>query len=330
MEIAVLGAGSWGTALAAFMAQLGHQTRLWGRDPEHIQLLAREHENRRYLPGVKLPESLTLSPHLAGSVIDAELVVLATPTASIRQLAGQVAAACPRDAIMLCASKGLEKASRKTLDQVLEEAVPGRPVAMFSGPTFAAEVARGLPAAAVVACRQTAAASRVQKALASDNFRVYTTDDVTGVAVGGALKNVVAIAAGVSDGLGFGHNTRAALITRGLNEMGRMATRLGANPLTLAGLAGLGDLVLTCTGELSRNRRVGLALAADEPLPSILERLGHVAEGVYTARIAAELADELDIDMPITHAVASVLAGEDTPRNVVAELLAREARPERG
>ena len=222
----------------------------------------------------------------------AELVVLAVPTASVRQVAvASRPGPPPASAILVCASKGLEEQTRLTLDQVLAQAVPAAPVVLFSGPTFAVEIARGLPAAAVVAGRDPAATGTVQRALASDAFRVYTTDDVAGVAVGGALKNVIAIAAGCADGLGFGHNARAGLITRGLHEMGRLATRLGGDPLTLAGLAGLGDLVLTCTGELSRNRKVGLALAAGEPLPSIIARLGHVAEGVYTARIAAALAE---------------------------------------
>jgi glycerol-3-phosphate dehydrogenase (NAD(P)+) len=203
-------------------------------------------------------------------------------------------------------------------------------VTLLSGPTFAAELARGLPGAAVVASKDAEAIAVVQRAVSCQRFRVYTTDDVVGVALGGTLKNVIAIAAGCCDGFGFGLNARAALITRGLAEMGRLAERLGGNALTLAGLAGLGDLVLTCTGELSRNRQVGLALAAGEPLPAIIARLGHVAEGVYTARVAAELARKLDVDMPIVTQVAAVLDGRHTPREAVADLLSREARPERG
>jgi glycerol-3-phosphate dehydrogenase (NAD(P)+) len=329
MVIAVLGAGAWGTALAGLVADLGHVTRLWARDGHHLEQIAGARENRRYLPGRKLPEALALEPDLAAAVAGARVVLLATPTASIRGLGVEVAEVCAPDAIVVCAAKGLEQQTRQTLDRVLDQAIPGRPVALLSGPTFAAEVARGLPTAAVVASRHQAAAEEVQRALASEAFRVYTSDDVVGVAVGGALKNVIAIAAGCADGLGMGGNTRAALITRGLAEMGRLATRLGGNPLTLAGLAGLGDLVLTCTGELSRNRRVGLGLAAGRPLATIIRGLGHVAEGVYTARIAAALAGELAIDMPITRAVVGLLEGV-SPRDVVASLLARESRPERG
>jgi glycerol-3-phosphate dehydrogenase (NAD(P)+) len=263
-------------------------------------------------------------------VRDSEVLIVAVPTASVRPLAGQLLALGCTDPILVSASKGLEQTSRLTMDDVLAQALPAARVVLLSGPNFATEIARGLPAAAVVASRDPAAAALVHRMFSSETFRVYTTEDVTGVAVGGALKNVIAIAAGCSDGLGFGHNARAALITRGLNEMGRLALRLGGNPLTLAGLAGLGDLVLTCTGELSRNRRVGLALAAGEPLTRILADLGHVAEGVYTARIASELARELGVEMPISCQVAAVLSGTRTPREAVADLLAREAGPERG
>jgi glycerol-3-phosphate dehydrogenase (NAD(P)+) len=330
MQTAVLGAGSWGTAIAVLTADNGHPTRLWGRSRDQVALLAGGRENERYLPGRAFPVGLEVTDQLSRAVDGAELVVLAVPTASVRDIARTASAALAPGAILVCASKGLEADTRLTLDRVLEQAVPGVPVVLFSGPTFAQEIAQGLPAAAVVAGRDPAATEKVQRALASDAFRVYTSEDVTGVAVGGALKNVIAIAAGCSDGLGYGHNARAALITRGLHEMGRLATRLGGDPLTLAGLAGMGDLVLTCTGELSRNRKVGLALAAGEPLASIVARLGHVAEGVYTARIAATLAHELNVDMPITGFVDTVLSGTLSAREAVAGLLARSSRPERG
>ncbi len=330
MQVAVLGAGSWGTAIAVLTADNGHPTRLWGRDAGQVARLSSHRENERDLPGRRFPDGLEVTDQLGHAVSGAELVVLAVPTAAVREVARGDASSLSPGGILVCASKGLEAESRLTLDRVLEQAVPGVPVVLFSGPTFAAEIAQGLPAAAVVAGRDAAATEQVQRALASDAFRVYTSEDVTGVAVGGALKNVIAIAAGCSDGLGFGHNARAGLITRGLHEMGRLATRLGGDPLTLAGLAGMGDLVLTCTGELSRNRKVGLALAAGDPLPLIISRLGHVAEGVYTARIAASLARDLNVDMPITMLVDTVLAGTMSAREAVAGLLARSSRPERG
>jgi glycerol-3-phosphate dehydrogenase (NAD(P)+) len=330
MKIAVLGAGAWGTALAAMVADGGHATRLWGRDAALLAEMGAQRENRRYLPGRQLPPDMLITTDLAAAVDGSDVVIVAVPTGSVRAVAGQLLTLGPSAAVVLSAAKGLETTSRLTVDGVLTQALPGRKVVLLSGPTFAAEIARGLPAAAVVASRDAEAAALAQRVLGSETFRVYTTEDVTGVAVGGALKNVIAIAAGCADGLGFGSNARAALITRGLNEMGRLAVRLGGNPLTLAGLAGLGDLVLTCTGELSRNRRVGLALAAGEPLPAILQALGHVAEGVYTARIAGELARELAVEMPITGQVAAVLAGRRTAREAVADLLARESGPERG
>src|SRR5262245_39331818 len=330
MKIAVLGAGSWGTALAAMVADGGHEARLWGRDRARLDEIAARRENAVYLPGRVLGPGVRVSAELDAAVADAELVLLALPSASVRGVAGRVGPLLGRDAVVVCASKGIEEGSRLTLDRVLAEALPGARTALLSGPTFAVEIARGLPAAAVAASADPVAAAVVQRAMTSGQFRVYTTEDVTGVAVGGALKNVIAIAAGCADGLGFGGNARAALITRGLNEMGRLAVRLGGNPLTLAGLAGLGDLVLTCTGEPSRNRRVGLALAAGEALAAITARLGQVAEGVPTAGSAAGLARELGVEIPITAQVAAVLAGQRTPREAVADLLARESRPERG
>jgi glycerol-3-phosphate dehydrogenase (NAD(P)+) len=248
----------------------------------------------------------------------------------VRETLALARGAIAAGAVVCCASKGLEPNTRLTMDAVMAEEAPDVQVALLSGPSFAVEIAAGLPAAVVAASRQVATAEAVQAAFSRERFRVYTSDDATGVAIGGALKNVMAIAVGFSDGLGFGSNARAALITRGLHELGRLASKLGGHPLTLAGLAGLGDLVLTCTGELSRNRQVGLALARGETLPAILTRLGHVAEGIGTARTARDLAASLGIDMPITQLVAAVLHEGKPPREGVADLLARESKAERG
>ena len=325
-----MGAGSWGTALAALAAEAGHQVALWARREAHAAEMIAARENRRYLPGRVLSPAIAITAVLEQAAAGATMIVLALPSACLREVSERLARHASPDAVVVCASKGFEETTGRTLDHVLGEVLTGRPVVLLSGPTFAVEIARGLPAAAVVASRDAAAATTVQQALASELFRIYTSDDVAGVAVGGALKNVIAIAAGCADGLGFGNNARAALITRGLNEMGRLAARLGGDPLTLAGLAGLGDLVLTCTGELSRNRRVGLALAAGTALPEILSHLGQVAEGIDTARIAVALARQLGVDMPITTQVAAVLAGQRTAREAVADLLSRESGSERG
>lgn len=257
------------------------------------------------------------------------MVVVATPSEFVRATVSAAARHLKDRTIIVCASKGLEATTRLTMDAVIREAAPGRAVALLSGPTFAKEIAAGRPAAVVAAAGEAMTASVVQRAFSSANLRVYTSDDVVGVAMGGALKNVTAIAVGVSDGLGFGDNARAALITRGLNEMARLAVRMGAHPLTMAGLAGLGDLVLTCTGDLSRNRQVGLALARGESLPAVMRRLGQVAEGVNTARTAVELAAQFNVEMPIMTGVAAVLHEQKPPRDAVAELLARDFRAER-
>lgn len=329
MQTAVLGAGSWGSALAAMLSDAGHDVRLWGRDTAALEEMRARRENRRYLPGRTLGPRVALCADAGDAVAGAAFVLLALPSGSVRAVATQVASSLADEMILVCASKGLEATSRLTLDRVLAQAVPRARVVLLSGPTFALEIASGLPAAAVAASTDLRAAQEVQHLLAVDRFRVYTTNDVAGVAVGGALKNVIAIAAGCADGLGFGHNARAALITRGLHEIGRLAVRLGGNPLTLAGLAGLGDLVLTCTGELSRNRKVGLALARGEPLPAIIAALGQIAEGIETAHIGDELARSLGVEMPITAQVAAVLAGHRSAREAVADLLAREQGPER-
>ncbi|HEY0715716.1 MAG TPA: NAD(P)H-dependent glycerol-3-phosphate dehydrogenase [Polyangia bacterium] len=330
MRIALLGGGSWGTVLATLAAEAGHDVALYVRSPGHAAKIAQARENKRYLPGRKLHHAMVITGYLDQAVVGAEMAVIVQPSGVIRESAEALRALVTPGAAIVCASKGLEEGTGKTLDEVLREALPKNPIALLSGPTFAIEIARGLPSAAVVASTDPACAALVQTVFSSESFRVFSTDDVVGVAIGGALKNVIAIAAGCSDGLGFGSNARAALITRGLHEMGRLASRLGGNPLTLAGLAGLGDLVLTCTGELSRNRRVGLALAAGETLPDIIAKLGQVAEGVDTARIAAARAQALGVDMPITSLVAAVLAGTYTARQAVAELLSRSPGSERG
>lgn len=330
MNAAVIGSGSWGTALALLLAEAGHQVRLLGRDPKAAAIIDKARENRRYLPGRMFPQGVVVTADLPVAVAGADLLVFAVPAAAIRGLATATAVHADPGVLVACASKGLEEGTLLTLDRVLNACLPTARVVMLSGPTFAVEIAAGLPAAAVAASVDGAAALEVQQIFGSERFRVYTNDDVVGVAIGGALKNVIAIAVGCADGLGFGANARAALITRGLNEMGRLAIKMGGNPLTLSGLAGLGDLVLTCTGELSRNRRVGLALAQGEPVSSIVARLGQVAEGVATANAALDLAKSLHVEIPITAQVAAVLSGRRTAREAVGDLLSRELKPEQG
>ena len=321
-DITVLGAGSWGTALAALLCEQGHRVTLWGRDDNAITAIRQRRENTRYLPGVKLPDGLQLTSSLADLARTTATFVVALPSANVRETCERISEDFA--GVVICASKGLEKGTGLTMDQTLTSVWPScRPV-LLSGPTFAIEVAHRRPAAAVAASSDVAARELAQRLFSCGRFRVYGSDDVVGVALGGALKNVIALAAGCSDGLGFGNNARAALITRGLAEIGRLVARLGGEPLTLAGLAGLGDLVLTCTGDLSRNRTVGLALARGEPLQKIAARLGQVAEGVQTALTAAELGARLGVDLPIITEVAAVLSGTHTAVQAVATLLARE------
>ena len=327
MRLAVLGAGAWGTALAATLAGQ-HALSLWSRSPEQAAEIATTRENRRYLPGRVLPAAIGVTADLARALRDAELVLSVVPTQALRETVRAVAA-LGRALPLLWACKGFERASARLPHQIVaDEYPPDAPTGVLSGPSFAEEVAAGQPAALTLASRDGEFAEATARALHSPRLRVYSSTDVIGVELGGALKNVMAIAAGISDGLGLGHNARAALITRGLAEMARLGVALGGQAETFMGLTGLGDLVLTCTGDLSRNRRVGLALARGESTAAILAGLGHVAEGVSTAPEVARMAGQLDVEMPITRAVCAVLAGEMPAAAAVEALMSREPKAE--
>jgi len=327
MRIAVLGAGAWGTSISVNLCSR-HEVRLWARDAALVAALRAGRSNARYLPGVSLPSSLVLEDDLARALDGAELALAAVTTNGLRETLRRVRAA-GRSAPVIWLCKGFESEQAKLPHQVCaEELAPSVPRAVLSGPSFADEVARGLPAALTLASSDSAFARTAAPALHGPALRVYLSEDVTGVEVAGAVKNVMAIAAGVSDGLGLGLSARAALITRGLAEMTRLGIALGGRPETFMGLAGAGDLILTCTGDLSRNRRVGLALARGTPLATALAQLGHAAEGVHTARAVARLADGLKVDMPITRAVCRVLDDPRQARAAVQELLAREQKAE--
>ena len=331
MKIAVLGAGAWGTALAAAAAAAGHDVLLWARDAAQAAALQATRTNARYLPGVTLPPGLRATPELPAALVHGDgadgLIVIATPMAGLRGMLGML----PLDAPALWLCKGFEAGTGLLGHEIARALRPGLPCGVLSGPSFALEVARGLPTALVAASSDAALAARAVEAFHGGALRIYTSPDIVGVEVGGALKNVMAIATGIVDGLpGAGLNARAALITRGLAEMTRLGVALGARADTFMGLSGLGDLVLTATGSLSRNRAVGLALAAGRSLPEALAELGHVAEGVPTAAVALARAQALGVEMPITAAVVAVLEGRIAPAQAVALLMAREARPETG
>lgn len=333
MRIAVIGAGSWGTALATVLADKGHSVVLWGRTQDHIDELLRARENRRYLPGIKLAATITATTDLAAALQDQRYVVSVTPSHTVRDVMSRAARWLAPQAMIISASKGIENETLATMAEVLHEVLPGPKgarLACLSGPSFAKEVGQGMPAAVVMASPDLQLADEAAELFRSERLRVYTSDDVVGVELGGALKNVMAIAAGVADGLGLGHNARAALITRGLAEIARLAVRKGANPLTLSGLAGLGDLVLTCTGDLSRNRTVGMGLGQGHRLKEVLAGMSQVAEGVKTTKSAHDLAARLGVEMPITEAMFKMLY-EDLPAvEAVTGLLLRAPKHELG
>jgi glycerol-3-phosphate dehydrogenase (NAD(P)+) len=333
MRIAVIGAGSYGTCLAKLLGERGHEVALWCRRPELAAQIAATRDNRDYLPGAALPEAVRTTAELADAIAGVRIAVCAVPSHATRQIVSSFASALPADAVLVNATKGLEEGTFARIDQiygdVLPPAIAGR-ATFLSGPTFAREVAAGAPSAIVVASRDVSAAELVQREFSTERFRVYTSEDTVGVQVGGALKNVMAIAAGISDGLGFGHNARAALITRGLAELSRIGCAMGANPLTFAGLSGLGDLVLTCTGDLSRNRSVGLAIGRGQRLAEIVAEMRMVAEGVKTARVAHDLAQRLGVSAPITGFVHQVLHQDRPVREAIAELMNRSLKPELG
>jgi glycerol-3-phosphate dehydrogenase (NAD(P)+) len=332
MRAAVLGAGSWGTALAKLLAENGYATQLWGRNATLVDEINREHENKRYLAGIPLPVELSATAHLDEALAGVEVVLLVVPSHALRALALELREALPEGAVTVVAIKGMEQESLELPSQILEGTLPTKlhpQLTYLGGPSFAKEVALGVPTAVLVAGKHEAYAVRAQKALGNQRLRAYRTDDVTGVEVGGALKNVIAIASGISDGMGFGHNSRAALITRGLAEIGRLALKLGAHPLTMSGLSGMGDLVLTCTGDLSRNRHVGVELGKGKKLPQILSEMTMVAEGVRTTKSAYALAQREGVEMPLTEGIFRVLYEDTDPREELAELMARSPRPER-
>jgi glycerol-3-phosphate dehydrogenase (NAD(P)+) len=331
MRSTVLGAGSWGTALGATLASKGFTVTLWDKDVPVLEAIAQRHENVRYLPGVPLPPTLGAVADIARALEGAEMIVFAVPSHAARRVAIE-AKRLLHPGVPLCSvAKGIEVETLMTMSEVLEDVlpVPMHPYLTFlSGPSFAAEVVRGLPTAVTVAGRWDRIAKAVQDAFHTRAFRPYTSGDVIGVEIGGCVKNVIAIAAGFADGMGFGVNARAALITRGLAEISRLAVRKGANPMTLSGLSGLGDLVLTCSSDQSRNHRVGVALAQGRKLEDIQRELGQVAEGVLTAKSVHALARKLGVEMPISEMVYRVLHEGQPPRAAVSELLMRETKPE--
>ncbi len=328
MNIAILGGGAWGTALASTLASR-QSVLLWARNQAQIDALSSTHQNTRYLPGITLDSALTFTTKLADAVAHARagLLIIATPIAGLRPVLRELKSLAPTNLVWLC--KGFEQDTALLPHQLVQQELgKGLPIGALSGPSFALEVASGLPCALTIGSPHAELRNKVVTAVHGAHIRVYSTDDLVGVEVGGAVKNVLAIATGIADGLGLGLNARAALITRGLAEITRLGTALGGRSETFMGLTGLGDLILTCTGDLSRNRQVGLGLAAGKSLDTITAELGHVAEGVRCVQAVRQLAAAHGVEMPIVDAVDRVLFEQATPQQAIHDLLARDARDE--
>jgi glycerol-3-phosphate dehydrogenase (NAD(P)+) len=329
-RVAVVGAGSWGTAFAVIPASNGADTTLWARREDLADAISSGHQNPEYLEGIDLPPSLTATHDLEKAVSRADVVVMAIPSHAFRDVFQEVLPHLAPESSVVSLTKGIEQDGLRRMSEVIREVgdLPDARVAAVSGPNLAKEIARGQPSASVVACADEERAERLQGVFMSPTFRVYVNPDVIGVELGGALKNVVALAAGIGDGMGFGDNAKASLMTRGLAEIARLGKRMGGNPLTFAGLAGMGDLIATCISPLSRNRHVGEELGKGRKLDEIIAEMNMVAEGVKTSRAVVRLADQMGIDAPIAEHVCKLLDEEMTPKEMVASLMEREAKPE--
>ena len=327
--VAVLGSGGWGTALAVHLGRLERDVRLWGRNDTLVRDMRRQRENQRYLPGIELPRTVVPTESLGAALDGARCVVAAVPSHGTREVLARAAGDVRDDALVVSATKGIEGGTLLRMSEVIaEELGADRRVTVLSGPSFSTEVAMGLPTAVAVAGRDQETVEAVQQEFRSRNFRLYGTEDVIGVEIGGAMKNVIALAAGVVEALELGHNALAALITRGLAEISRLASAVGGRRDTLAGLSGLGDLVLTCTGSLSRNRRVGIELGRGRPVEEILADMTEVAEGVRTTQAALDLGERYEVELPITAQMAAVVDGRREPRAAVEALMLRRQRSE--
>ncbi|MEE8558705.1 MAG: NAD(P)H-dependent glycerol-3-phosphate dehydrogenase [Myxococcota bacterium] len=331
VRVGVLGAGSFGTCLAILSSELGHSVTLWARDATVVKAINRHHRNPRYLTEFRIPESVRATDEIEAAVSEQDLVLSVVPSHAVRETWKLAVAALNPETLIVSGTKGIEVGTGQLMSESLRGLLPPEchpRIVVLSGPSFSREIADGRPTAVSLACPNDSFAIATQTLLSSRRFRCYTNPDVVGVELGGALKNVVAIAVGICDGLNLGQNARAALITRGLTEMTRLGTAMGANPMTFLGLSGIGDLVLTCTGDLSRNRRVGIAIGEGRALDDILAGLHQVAEGVRTTRSAYELAGKHQVEMPITESVYRVLYEGLDPREAVASLTARQLRSE--
>lgn len=325
-KITVIGAGSWGTALAMVLADNGHEVRLWGHDEKQIEQINNQHRNEKYLPGITLPEGIVGYSSLPDSLQDIENIILAVPTKAIREVLRKIVEIKTKPLTIVHVSKGIEPDTLLRISEMIEEEVPEeilKDVVVLSGPSHAEEVSQRHITTVTVSSKNMEAAERIQDLFINQNFRVYTNPDIIGVEIGGALKNIIALAAGITDGLGYGDNAKAALITRGLAEIARLGTKMGASPLTFSGLTGIGDLIVTCTSVHSRNWRAGNLLGKGQKLQEVLDNMGMVVEGVRTTKAAYQLAEKYQVKMPITTALHNVLFKDASPKDEVDSLMAR-------
>lgn len=330
-KIAVLGAGSWGTALSIVLADNGHDVRLWSHRRDQVEEINEKHGNERYLPNITLPKNLIGYEHIEEAVQDADIVLFVVPTSAIREVCAKIKDIVSVQTVFVHASKGIEPNSLKRISEIIEEELPickQENIVILSGPSHAEEVALRQPTTVTVASKNDSHAKLVQHVFINEVFRVYTSDDVVGVELGGALKNIIALGAGLSDGLGFGDNAKAALITRGLAEITRLGTSMGANPLTFLGLCGVGDLIVTSTSVHSRNWRAGNLLGKGKTVDEVLSHMGMVVEGIRTTKAAYQLSVEQDVEMPITNGLYSILFEDEDPKEVVEQLMRRERKKE--
>jgi len=326
-EVAVIGAGSWGTALALVLADNGHQTRLWSHNPSQIEEINKTHSNEKYLPGIHIPELVKGYSNLVEVLSGVETMILAVPTKAIREVLKKIVQTQKEPLTIVHVSKGIEPDTLLRISEMIEEEMPAnllKDVVVLSGPSHAEEVSLRHPTTVTVSAKNMDAAERIQDLFINQNFRVYTNPDIIGVEIGGALKNIIALAAGISDGLGYGDNAKAALITRGLAEIARLGVKMGASPLTFSGLTGIGDLIVTCTSVHSRNWRAGNMLGKGRNLQEVLDQMGMVVEGVRTTKAAYQLAEKFDVRMPITSALNGILFNGVNPKDAVDGLMTRE------
>lgn len=327
-NITVIGDGGWGTALAIVLNNNGHEVTLWGAFKEYTDEMVRSRNNRKFLPGIALPEGLALRADIEDSCKNRDGFVIAVPSKFYAAVLEKFAPHIPKEAFVVSVAKGFNREDKGLMTETAERILPQKHIAALSGPSHAEEVAKGVPAAVTIACEDTSCAEFWQQTFSSDTFRIYTSNDVIGVELGGALKNVLAVAAGIADGIGYGDNTKAALITRGLAEMKRLGKAYGADPETFSGLSGIGDLIVTCASKLSRNRAVGERIGKGENIDDILGSMDMVAEGVWTAQSAYEIAQEKNIDLPIAEETYNVIYQGKDPKQAVNDLLARRPKPE--